>query len=165
MGRTLKYYPSSGFLPSVVSTALFCETPPPFWQEIKLIVILQNNRSSATSQSKARMGNTPSISHPGFLFIEATSNPFWHQITAHCLFRETSLPHTLTKNWSWGFVRWFIRECMEYKELKDKCLKRIQKITKFLKLSNLTTNCDLISFSRSCAKYPFQSPTYQQKFL
>ena len=37
MGRTLRYYPSSGFLPSVVSTALFCETPPPSDKKLLLI--------------------------------------------------------------------------------------------------------------------------------
>ena len=39
-------------------------------------IISCDKGSFSTSQSKARMGNTLSMSHPGFLFIEAKPDPF-----------------------------------------------------------------------------------------
>ena len=68
MGRTLKYYPSSGFLPSVVSAAFFGKT----CNEL----ISCDKGSFSASQSLARMGRTLSTTHPGYFHVETKPNPF-----------------------------------------------------------------------------------------
>ena len=64
MGRTLKYYPSSGFLPSVVSAAFFCKTYNRLltrnWQPL-IIQVFSCHRHCYTTLTL----NSPLCSYPG----------------------------------------------------------------------------------------------------